>query len=214
MSSFPPLEPGKVYHLYNRGNNREDIFRDEGNYEYFLQLYARHITPIAETYSYCLMRNHFHLLIRVRESYANLSGGAVKTRLNSGVTAPPDRFELRTPSQALSNFFNAYARTFNKSKMRTGALFERPFKRILVDSEPYFMRLMTYIHQNPQKHGFVKDFRDWRWSSYGALIENKPTRLQRDEAIGWFGSLSQFIKAHQTMTPFGDISALAPEDFE
>jgi putative transposase len=62
------LCPGVFYHIYNRGNNRENIFREERNYAYFLQLYTRHIAPIAETYAYCLLKNHFHLLIRVKDA--------------------------------------------------------------------------------------------------------------------------------------------------
>ena len=89
------LEPSKVYHLYNRGNNREDIFRDEGNYEHFLKLYARHIMPIAETYCYCLMRNHFHLLLRIRDSRANLSDGATSLQSSANSNAPPDTLILR-----------------------------------------------------------------------------------------------------------------------
>ena len=54
-----PLERGKYYHIYNRGNNRENIFLQERNYAYFLKLYARHIEPVADTFAYCLMRNHF-----------------------------------------------------------------------------------------------------------------------------------------------------------
>ena len=67
MQTLTPLEPGTYYHIYNRGVNRENIFREERNYAYFLRLYSKHITPVAETFAYCLLRNHFHLLVRVRE---------------------------------------------------------------------------------------------------------------------------------------------------
>ncbi len=61
MSNPIPLEPGKYYHIYNRGNNRENIFKEDRNYAYFLKLYVFHVGPIADTYAYCLLRNHFHL---------------------------------------------------------------------------------------------------------------------------------------------------------
>ena len=83
-----------------------------------------------------------------------------------------------------------------------------------MDTEAYFTRLITYIHQNPQKHGFVKDFRDWKWSSYGALVAITPTRLQRDDVLDWFGGLSRFVEAHDTTISFGDLASLAPEDFD
>jgi putative transposase len=103
------LYPGVFYHIYNRGNNRENIFREERNYTYFLHLYHRHITPIAETYAYCLLKNHFHLLIRVKDSTIG-----------------------ETASQKFSNFFNAYSKAINLAYQRSGALFQRPFKRIPV----------------------------------------------------------------------------------
>jgi len=68
MPKLIPLQPGQYYHLYNRGNNRENIFREERNYTYFLRLYAKHIEPVAETYAYCLLRNHFHVLVKIRDA--------------------------------------------------------------------------------------------------------------------------------------------------
>ena len=63
MSAYTPLRRGGYYHVYNRGNNRENLFREQRNYVYFFDLYAKHIELVAETYAYCLMRNHFHLLV-------------------------------------------------------------------------------------------------------------------------------------------------------
>jgi len=59
-----PLEYGRFYHIYNRGNNGENLFVQQRNFPYFLQLYAKHIQPVAETYAYCLLSNHFHFAIR------------------------------------------------------------------------------------------------------------------------------------------------------
>ena len=66
MPSAPPLEAGTVYHVFNRGTNRENAFLEPRNYRHFLQLYARYVEPVADTYVYCLLRNHFHLLVRVK----------------------------------------------------------------------------------------------------------------------------------------------------
>lgn len=67
MQKMVPLEPGRFYHVYTRGNNRENLFFEEKNYDYFLQLYKKYISPFADTYAYCLLRNHFHFLIKVKE---------------------------------------------------------------------------------------------------------------------------------------------------
>ncbi|MBE9507489.1 MAG: hypothetical protein IMY86_05515, partial [Chloroflexi bacterium] len=66
MSKPVPLQYGGYYHIYNRGNNREDIFVEERNYLHFLRLYAKYIGPVADTYAYCLLRNHFHFLVRIK----------------------------------------------------------------------------------------------------------------------------------------------------
>ena len=60
------LQPDMYYHIYNRGNNRENLFVEERNYPYFLRLYAKHIEPIADTYAYCLLKNHFHLCVKIK----------------------------------------------------------------------------------------------------------------------------------------------------
>ena len=63
-------------------------------------------------------------------------------------------------------------------------------------SERYLLTLITYIHRNPQKHGFVADFREWPWSSYGAMLADKPTKINRDEVLAWYNGRSNFVEAH------------------
>jgi len=112
--------------------------------------------------------------------------------------------KIKQPHQYFSNFFNAYARGLNIAIQRTGALFERPFRRIPVESEAYLLRLVVYIHQNPQKHKFVSDFREWNYSSYHELTSSVATRLSRNRMIQLFGSLEDFIRIHQEIQPLDD----------
>jgi putative transposase len=66
LTSPPPLRYNTYYHIYNRGVNRWNIFIEERNYEHFLRLYEKHIVPVVDTYAYCLLKNHFHLAVRVK----------------------------------------------------------------------------------------------------------------------------------------------------
>lgn len=183
-----PLEHDRIYHVYNRGVNREPIFRGADNYRYFLDLYLRRLTWLVDTYAYCLLGNHFHFLLRIK-AFQELPPD-LSDVLGPGIA-------IHSPSQYFSNFFNAYARAFNIRYHRTGALFERPFGRNPVTDDAYFAYLVVYIHQNPQKHGFVDDFRDWPYSSYHALAGEKPTRLDRAMTIAWLGGRSAFDMVHR-----------------
>jgi hypothetical protein len=191
-----PLQPNRYYHIYNRGNNGENIFIEERNYAHFLNLYDKHISPVADTFAYRLLRNHFHLLVRIKDP----SGRAIDP---SGLSDPTGLV-----SRHFSNFFNAYAKAINRAYQRTGSLFETPFRRIEVTSERYFVRLTHYIHWNPQKHGFVDDFRDYRYSSYHALLSDRPTHLRRDEVLDWFHGRVEFTALHDTLTDEKEIAEL------
>jgi putative transposase len=213
-----PLQYGLYYHIYNRGNNRENIFIEERNYRYFLQLYLKYIEPIAWTYAYCLLRNHFHFLVRIKDLPSRPVRWATEIKPVNDHASPPDRssdlVEFPNPSRQFSHFFNAYTRTINHTYQRTGALFQRPFGRIPVTTDAYFARLIVYIHQNPQRHGFVEDFRDWPYSSYQALLSDRPTHLQRETVLNWFDGPQNVAALHQPNMLDTEILALASEDFD
>jgi REP element-mobilizing transposase RayT len=67
------FECEKVYHVYNRANGKENLFKTDENFRYFLRKYVEYIFPVAETLAYCLMPNHFHLLLRIRSEHELLS---------------------------------------------------------------------------------------------------------------------------------------------
>ena len=207
MSTTILLQPGKFYHIYNRGNNGENIFIAERNYSYFLNLYLKHVEPVAETFAYCLLRNHFHLCVRIRDETPGRFSDDDQQRLAASktvsMTLPADVMktcQVYTASQAFSNLFNAYTKSINKAYGRTGSLFKKPFQRREIASPQYLLRVIHYIHWNPQKHSFVDDFRDWPYSSYQALLSDKPTTLQREQVLAWFNGRLEFDAVHQVLT--------------
>jgi putative transposase len=188
------LEHGKYYHIYNRGVNRCNLFYTHENYSYFLRQYEKYIDPIADTFAWVLLKNHFHLLVRIKEvSEININRLPIPKKLQL-LNVP---VVLKTPHLYFSDLFNAYAQAINIQENRTGSLFQRPFQRKEVDNSQYFKQLVVYIHTNPVHHGFVDDFRDYPWSSYGTMLSMKPTRLQREKVIGWFNSKGEFNDQHK-----------------
>ncbi len=184
-----PFESGKYYHIFNRGNNRERIFFCKENYVFFLRKFDYYLSPYLDVFAYCLLANHFHFLVRVRD-LAGLSGLEDLRGLN----------QRRNPvSQGFSNFFNAYTKAINKQEKRTGSIFQKKFKRIEIDNNSYLIRIVYYIHRNPVHHGFCEHPRDYPWSSYSRMTDDQTTKLKRQEVLEWFGGKSEFKGYHQLM---------------
>lgn len=179
------LEPDCVYHIYGRSNGQAPLFNSEENYCHFLKLYNKHVGCVTDTYCYCLMPNHFHFLIRIKEA-KDLQ------RQSIGSKNLPNAL-----SKKFSNLFNAYSKAYNKQYKRHGSLFERPFKRKKVEDEKYLLNLVHYIHFNPVEAGLVLRPEQYRYSSYNALLKPALTLLKAREVISWFGNEENFIDCHK-----------------
>ena len=152
----------------------------------------QYISPVCQTFAYCLMPNHFHFLIRVKSD----------RELRKSPKAPKAGSELNAPAfimQQFSNFLNAYAKAYNKKYNRRGALFVDYLRRKSISSDRYLMNVIHYIHFNPVHHGYCSDLNDWAFTSYHALRSHRPTYLERKTNLDLFGDLHTFDKFHQKM---------------
>ena len=208
MTSPAPLSFDTYYHIYNRGNNGENIFIQERNYDHFLNLLFKYIEPITQIFAYCLLRNHFHLLVRIKSEQEIIES------LKASGKPLGSELKINTVSNRFSDLFNAYAKAIKKIYTRTGSLFEHPFGRVPITTDSQFWSVIAYIHQNPQKHKFVNDFRDWKWSSYGIIPGEKPTRLQRDIVLDWFGGKLGYWDLHQEWVSAAHSRWFAKDDFD
>jgi len=172
------FEAGQYYHVYNRGNNGEDIFIEERNYNYFLEKFKKYILPIADVYAYCLLKNHFHIVLRIKDKI-NL----------------PEKFKERI-HLPFSNLFNSYSKSINKAYDRTGSLFQEHLQRNRIENEKYLRQLILYVHLNPVKHQFSKDFQSYRHSSYRSYLSDKQSSIDREFILELFNDLENFIFCH------------------
>ena len=182
------LSPNNFYHIYNHANGNENLFRSDDNYSFFLKKYAFHISPIADTFAYCLLPNHFHILVQIKDKETlrkTFPKFETLEKLEKGI------------SKQFSNFFSSYTQSYNKIYSRKGSLFIKNFNRKPIDNPTYFTNTIHYIHNNPQHHGFGISSADWPWSSYQSLISDKKTLLKREGTLTLFGSKQQFIQKHQ-----------------
>ncbi len=219
-TSYPPHEhpllPGSFYHVFNRTNNREDLFHSEENRRYFLEKFATYLLPFLSVYAYCLLDNHFHFLVRIREEEAlekHLHQLAKQTIIQKKLLDQPAH--LRSWDELISSqfqrFFTSYAMSVNKEWGRKGNLFYRPFKRVAVENEGYFTKLIYYIHANPKKHGMQTAFRGYSWSSYATILSDHPTKLERELVLEWFGGKAAFELFHQQQEEWQEIDHLIIE---
>ena len=174
------MEKDKFYHIFNRGVNGQPIFFEERNYSFFLKRLDMYLSDFIDLYSYCLMPNHFHLFFKVRE----IIGLNRKGKMCS--------IEI-----AFKHLFMSYAKAINETYGRTGSLFQQNYRQKEVDNDAYFSWIIQYIHMNPVKAGLCNEPAGWRYSSYSAIISNKPTKLKREEVVEWFGNINRFEKIHK-----------------
>ena len=205
------LEPDYYYHIYNRGNNSENLFYNDENYKYFLKKIDIYMAGYFHFYTYCLLPNHFHLLIRVKNEKEILQQAVIdfpkgfkvnKNFLNLKDLGSLKKTDLgslteKIVSEKFRRFFLSYAKSINKQQGRTGSLFRKNFRRKKINSDDYFRGLVWYIHNNPVKHNIFNDYQTYRWSSYKRILLDKPSKLNKDEIFEWFDNKENFIAFHQ-----------------
>lgn len=197
------MQPGNFYHVYNHANGREDIFIEERNYFFFLQLITKHVTPIAKLFAYSLMPNHFHLLVQLRTEEALAlqfeQQLKIKQALSQQSVPAIQQYEFLTKkaNKAFSNLLNSYTQSFNKVYNRKGSLFMQNTKQQEVSDDNSLCKVVHYLHANPVHHRFVKRLDSWPHTSYKIFLSTLPTKLERDYVLNVFGGLDQFIKYHE-----------------
>jgi putative transposase len=189
------FESGGIYHIYNQGNNRQKIFFSRKNYMYFVQKIEYYVKPYGNILAWCLMPNHFHLMMEVESVAIGVTSGVNSEGVTSShlfTKIHPATMKLRTLNDSIGIMLRSYTRAVNIQENRTGNLFREETKAISlnelkgVSSDWYtsfgiaFMNVQipelqypqscfNYIHANPVKAGLVKKPEDWEFSSYADL---------------------------------------------
>ena len=170
---YPQLYKGELYHIYNRGNGKENIFFSKRNYHYFLLQYEKYLSRLLDTFAFALLPNHFHLLVRIKTDYPEVV------------------------SEQFRKFFISYSMSINREQKRKGNLFQRQFKRKLIDDEKYFYSAVYYIHSNPVHHSIIKNLTEYPYTSYMLFEDESETKLCKNEVFEWFGGKENFFQYHR-----------------
>jgi len=189
-----PLVVDRYFHIYNRGNNREKIFEKDEDYQFFMQKYSEIIHPYVNTYAYCLLPNHFHILIKVDHLDPNCWS--------------------QQPSHLFRKFFQIYAIWFNKKRNRRGSLFTKYYRRIEISSDEYMKHVIYYIHRNPTKHGITNEFQTYPYSSFRSFSSFEKSIVSRSETLWWFNNdLKEFLEFHNNFEEKPDLKNFIIDEF-
>jgi REP element-mobilizing transposase RayT len=183
------FEPDTYYHVYTHANGKENLFRCDENFRFFLKRYTDYIPPAAETLAYCLMYNHFHFFILTKATFPKLE------KFQKKYPEPGIAYH-KAMMQQFSNLMNSYTKSFNLRYNRKGVLFLSSLNAKPVADEWHYKNLIRYIHDNPVQAGFVKQMKDWEHSSYHTFTTQGKTRLKRVQVLNWFGSVDKYIDFH------------------
>ncbi len=178
------MQPTEIYHIYNHANGFENLFREHYDYSTFLERILKYTNPVSDFFAYCLMPNHFHLLVKIKDT---------KEIRKTFIKGDP----IRYISHAYSKAFNSYAQTYNHRYMRMGSLFNPNMKTKKVESEIHFCKIVHYIHSNPVHHGFTERMEDWKYSSYPGYLRGKKNWLDSEMVMNSFGNRDLFITYHR-----------------
>ncbi len=225
MDYYVPLIANNMYHIVSRATGNEKLFVEPENYLFFLKRFDKYITPVADTFAYALLPNHFHFLVQIKpydhlfELYKKrklkpkpirfaAGSGSLENIIGLGLDQEPGSLEnliglgldFNQPQfvmQQFSNMLNSYTKSFNGKYARKGSLFMDYMRRVEKRSDAELKATIFYIHKNPVHHGYCKNITEWYWSSYDTLLSASPTNIERNKVIDLFGSVKKFIAHHQ-----------------
>lgn len=168
------LKSGEIYHVYSRGNNRQRIFYERENYYLFLKKIKTYLSPHCDLLSYCLMPNHFHLLVHANRFSLKM----YRRSLIKGDRLVTPKPKMNMFSKGLQLLLSSYTKTINKRYTRSGSLFRQNTKcrktSDPVGSADYSLACFSYIHQNPVTAGLVMTPEEWSFSSYRVYANLSP----------------------------------------
>lgn len=190
IKTITPIFGGSYYHIFNRGINGQKIFYTENNYNYFLKLLNKYLATYTSIVAYCLLPNHFHLIIKVNDIIKGI---------------PPNEGIIEESgigifiSEQFRRMFIAYSMAINKQENRTGSLLDKNFKRIEITEHGYLQYCIFYVHFNPEKHGYTVNYKDYKFSSFQAYLSKKQTRIARQLGLDIFEDLESFVNYHNVL---------------
>jgi putative transposase len=191
-----------VYHVYNRTNNKELLFIDRPDRQFFMRQWQTYLGDYLDTYAYCLMSNHFHFVVKIKTPNEGYWQSVKAEKTVASMQFLEGKIELNAfLEDQFKRFFTSYANTINKKYKRHGSLFQKRFKRVEQITLLNILTKICYTHHNPLHHNAASFYDGWEFSSYRAYLSDKPTKISRNDGLKMFDdnhNLDFFVAYHQS----------------
>ena len=185
---------GNFYHIYNKVVSEAILFQSDNDYTDFMIRYAKYLRGYFDTYAYCLIPNHFHFLVRVKndvESAIDIEKTNAAKKYLQG--EKPLNFVIENQT---SRMFSGIALKHNHRNNRIGPLFKEGIKRVKLKTESRVIYQLCYIHHNPIHHNLSMTYKGWKYSSYHSYVDKKIGNNDIQEMIEMIGDIEVFHTIH------------------
>ncbi len=180
-----PIREGRVFHIFNRGINHQDVFLCDEDKKCFLNRVRKYLSDYADILAYSILDNHYHILVRIKEG-----------------NDPSSCF-----SKQFAKLILSYTYYYNRKYGHSGPIFHRCFKRLEVNTQDYLRKVFWYVNANPAHHNSAADYRNYGFSSLACYLGGKPDGLTSHslvaEIFGSRRSLLDFLEGSHDVLSLG-----------
>lgn len=199
-----PFVPNNYYHLVFKSIDGILLFQQDGDYKVFLDRFWQFTNCVFDNWAYCLLSNHAHFIIKIKP-IETVTKSIHKTELPKQTVAMK-KLLLTPESEAIfdevierqvNSFMVSFANYTKNKYRRHGGLFQKPFKRIRIDTDGWLQTAIIYVHLNSFKHKVFSDYTLYSHNSYSLCVKNCSDYIVSEEVLHFFGGVDKFILLHE-----------------
>jgi hypothetical protein len=202
-----PFYPGYFYHIVCKSVDGILLFKEDIDYKVFLQRFQQFTKLVLDVWSYCLLTNHTHFVVKIKTLPAvieNIKKMPDQTISMKSLLADQNNEQIFDAmiERQMNSFLVSFANYTNNKYLRKGGLFQKPFRRIQIADEIHLQQVIIYIHANAQKHNLVSDFNKHPYNSYKATLNNDTTLIDVSSVLSFFGGSEKFVAIHKSQVEY------------
>jgi putative transposase len=201
--------PNYYYHFVCKSIDGLLLFPNVADYYVFTDRFKKFTDEFLEIWSFCLLPNHTHHVIKIKslqtikKSIANFPAENKTKAMTSFLNDSDNETEFdKMIDRQMNSFLVSYANYYNNKYQRQGGIFQKPFKRITIENDAHLQQAIIYTHANAQKHGMIKDYKKYQFSSYAAIIKADDYYTNSKSVVAFFDGVENFIQIHKNKVEY------------